>query len=622
MSTINIHLEEILDTIKFKFIKFINNKMHILNKIIFLLTNQERNRAFILLIMILVMAILDTIGVASIMPFMTILSNPTIIENNDLLKFMYNKSSVFGVKNINDFTIALGVLVFFILVFSLAFKALTIYAQIRFAHMREHSIGKRLMQGYLSQPYSWLLNRNSADLSKTLFSEIHIVCTQALVPLINFIANTAVVISILILLIIVDPQVAFLIGSTLGLAYLIIYFIVRGYLKIIGKKRLEVNQTRFIAISEAFGAGKEVKLRGLEDVYVNKFSETTKDFAKYQASMTVLSRLPRFAIEAIAFGGMILVILYYLSKTNMFINTLPILALYAFAGYRILPALQLIYNSITQLRYVSPALDNLYNELNSNKVLQKNKYQDNLSFKKVICLKNINYQYPNTSHLSLKNITLDIYSNTKVAFVGTTGSGKSTLADIVLGLLEPNSGKLEVDGNAINQKNIRGWQNIIGYVPQQIYLADSSISENIAFGLDLQKINHNLVERVAKIANIHEFIKNQLPSGYKTIVGERGIRLSGGERQRLGIARALYHNPKVLVLDEATSALDNITEKTIMDSINNLENNITIVLIAHRLNTIKKCDKIFLLDKGELKDEGTYEELIKTTNLFRVGGLN
>ena len=622
MSTVNIHLEEILDTIKFKFIKFINNKMHILNKIIFLLTNQERNRAFILLIMILVMAILDTIGVASIMPFMTILSNPTIIENNDLLKFMYNKSSVFGVKNINDFTIALGVLVFFILVFSLAFKALTIYAQIRFAHMREHSIGKRLMQGYLSQPYSWLLNRNSADLSKTLFSEIHIVCTQALVPLINFIANTAVVISILILLIIVDPQVAFLIGSTLGLAYLIIYFIVRGYLKIIGKKRLEVNQTRFIAISEAFGAGKEVKLRGLEDVYVNKFSETTKDFAKYQASMTVLSRLPRFAIEAIAFGGMILVILYYLSKTNMFINTLPILALYAFAGYRILPALQLIYNSITQLRYVSPALDNLYNELNSNKVLQKNKYQDNLSFKKVICLKNINYQYPNTSHLSLKNITLDIYSNTKVAFVGTTGSGKSTLADIVLGLLEPNSGKLEVDGNAINQKNIRGWQNIIGYVPQQIYLADSSISENIAFGLDLQKINHNLVERVAKIANIHEFIKNQLPSGYKTIVGERGIRLSGGERQRLGIARALYHNPKVLVLDEATSALDNITEKTIMDSINNLENNITIVLIAHRLNTIKKCDKIFLLDKGELKDEGTYEELIKTTNLFRVGGLN
>ena len=596
--------------------------MHILNKIIFLLTNQERNRAFILLIMILVMAILDTIGVASIMPFMTILSNPTIIENNDLLKFMYNKSSVFGVKNINDFTIALGVLVFFILVFSLAFKALTIYAQIRFAHMREHSIGKRLMQGYLSQPYSWLLNRNSADLSKTLFSEIHIVCTQALVPLINFIANTAVVISILILLIIVDPQVAFLIGSTLGLAYLIIYFIVRGYLKIIGKKRLEVNQTRFIAISEAFGAGKEVKLRGLEDVYVNKFSETTKDFAKYQASMTVLSRLPRFAIEAIAFGGMILVILYYLSKTNMFINTLPILALYAFAGYRILPALQLIYNSITQLRYVSPALDNLYNELNSNKVLQKNKYQDNLSFKKVICLKNINYQYPNTSHLSLKNITLDIYSNTKVAFVGTTGSGKSTLADIVLGLLEPNSGKLEVDGNAINQKNIRGWQNIIGYVPQQIYLADSSISENIAFGLDLQKINHNLVERVAKIANIHEFIKNQLPSGYKTIVGERGIRLSGGERQRLGIARALYHNPKVLVLDEATSALDNITEKTIMDSINNLENNITIVLIAHRLNTIKKCDKIFLLDKGELKDEGTYEELIKTTNLFRVKGLN
>ena len=596
--------------------------MHIFSKIIFLLTNQERNRAVLLYIMILIMAILDTIGVASIMPFMTILSNPAIIESNDLLRFMYNKSNVFGVKDTNDFTIALGVLVFFILVFSLAFKAITIYAQIRFAHMREHSIGKRLIEGYLSQPYSWFLNRNSADLSKTLFSEIHIVCTQALVPLINFIAATTLVISILILLIVVDPQVAFLIAATLGLAYLIIYSLVRGYLKLIGKKRLKVNQTRFIATSEAFGAGKEVKLRGLEDLYVRRFSETTKDFAKYQASVTVLSRLPRFAIEAIAFGGMILVILYYLSKTNTFVNTLPILALYAFAGYRILPALQLIYNSISQLRYVSPALDNLYKELNSNKLLKNNKYQGNFSFEKDICLKNINYKYPNTSHLSLKNITLEIHSNTKVAFVGTTGSGKTTLADIVLGLLEPNNGILEVDGKSINQTNIRGWQNLIGYVPQQIYLADSSISENIAFGLDLEKINHNLVERVAKIANIHEFIKNELPYGYKTIVGERGIRLSGGERQRLGIARALYHNPKVLVLDEATSAMDNITEKTIMDSINNLGKNITIILIAHRLNTIKKCDKIFLLDKGELKDQGTYDDLVKTSNLFRDSNFN
>ena len=360
----------------------------------------------------------------------------------------------------------------------------------------------------------------------------------------------------------------------------------------------------------------------MEKIYVNRFAVPSKIYASTTALSQIIKHLPRFFLEAIAFGGMILVILYYLSKTNTFVNTLPILALYAFAGYRILPALQLIYNSISQLRYVSPALDNLYKELNSNKLLKNNKYQDNFSFEKDICLKNINYKYPNTSHLSLKNITLEIHSNTKVAFVGTTGSGKTTLADIVLGLLEPNNGILEVDGKSINQTNIRGWQNLIGYVPQQIYLADSSISENIAFGLDLEKINHNLVERVAKIANIHEFIKNELPYGYKTIVGERGIRLSGGERQRLGIARALYHNPKVLVLDEATSAMDNITEKTIMDSINNLGKNITIILIAHRLNTIKKCDKIFLLDKGELKDQGTYDDLVKTSNLFRDSNFN
>ena len=591
--------------------------MNILKKIIYILSPHERKRAVLMMAMLLVMAILDMVGVASIMPFITVLTNPDIIENNFLLKFMYDNSSALGVNNINEFIIALGILVFFVLVISLIFKAITTYAQLRFVLMREYSIGKRLMQGYLSQPYSWFLNRHSADFGKTILSEVNLVIIQALTPMISLLANGAMVLAILMLLVIVDPIMAFFISFTFGLAYWFIYKIVKNYLKIIGQERLRVNQLRFKSVSEAFGAGKEVKLGGLEHVYIGRFAETSKIFAKHQASAQVLSTVPRFAIEAIGFGGIILVILYYLAKTNTFTNSLPIVALYAFAGYRVLPALQKIYNSVTQLRFVGPALDNLYNELKFNQPNEIFKSVDPLPLEKVISLKNISFNYPNTQQASLKNINLEIAACTTVGLVGSTGSGKTTAADIILGLLEPQKGRLEVDGKVINDQNRKEWQKSIGYVPQHIYLSDDTVTANIALGVNSNDISYKSIERAAKAANLHEFIINELPLGYKTTVGERGIRLSGGQRQRLGIARALYHNPKVLVLDEATSAMDNLTEKLVMDAINKLRGDTTIIIIAHRLTTIKNCEVIFLLEKGELKNQGSFDELIKTSDLFR-----
>jgi ATP-binding cassette, subfamily B, bacterial PglK len=590
--------------------------MQTLKKILFLLTPQERKRAGLLLIMILIMAILDTIGVASIMPFIAVLTNPEIVESNFLLGIMYNKSKFFGVKNIEEFIILLGFLVFFVLIISLTFKSLAIYAQLRFAQMREYSIGKRLLEGYLSQPYSWSLSRNSADFSKTILSEVNLIILQAITPMINLLANATVVIAILILLIIVDPFIAFLISCTLGLAYWIIYKFIRGYLKNIGLERLKVNQLRFTSINEVFGAGKEVKLGGLENTYIDKFSKTTKIFAKHQASMKVLAQLPRFAIEAIGFGGMILFILYYLLESKTFTNALPLIALYAFGGYRILPALQQSYNSISSLRFAGPALDNLCEELRLNKKDLINKHVEPLLIERAISLKNISYNYPNTKQTSIKNVSLEILACSTVGLVGATGSGKTTTADIILGLLEPQKGVLEVDGKVINDHNRKAWQKSIGYVPQYIYLTDDTITANIALGIDNKIVSQKSIERAAKAANLHEFIINELPMGYKTIVGERGVRLSGGQRQRLGIARALYHGPKILVLDEATSAMDNLTEKLIMDAINKLKKNTTILLIAHRLTTIKNCEKIFLIEKGELKDQGTYEELIKSSSLF------
>ena len=572
--------------------------MQTLKKILFLLTPKERSRAILLFIMILIMAILDTLGVASILPFIAVLTNPEIIKSNFILGIMYDKSKFFGVENTQEFILLLGFLVFFVLIVSLTFKSITIYAQLRFAQMREHSIGKRLLQGYLSQPYSWTLGRNSADFSKTILSEVNLIILQALTPMITLLANSAVVIAILILLIIVDPLIAFLISCTLGLAYWIIYKFIRGFLKNIGKERLKVNQLRFT-------------------------SKTTKIFAKHQATMKSIAQLPRFAIEAIGFGGMILFILYNLLESKTLNNALPLIALYAFGGYRILPALQQSYNSISSLRFAGPALDNLCEELKLNrKKIIDNENIKALLIENSINLKNISYNYPNTSQRSLNNISLEILNCSTVGLVGATGSGKTTTADIILGLLEPQKGELEVDGKIINDQNRKSWQKSIGYVPQYIFLADDTISANIALGLDINEISQKSIERAAKAANLHEFIINELPMGYKTVIGERGVRLSGGERQRLGIARALYHDPKVLVLDEATSAMDNLTEKLIMKAINNLRKNTTIILIAHRLTTIKNCDKIFLLDKGKLINQGSYNQLIEKDDLFKKYALN
>jgi ABC-type multidrug transport system fused ATPase/permease subunit len=269
------------------------------------------------------------------------------------------------------------------------------------------------------------------------------------------------------------------------------------------------------------------------------------------------------------------------------------------------------------LRFVGPALDNLYNELKFNLPSETYKNVDPLPLEKVISLKGIVFNYPNTQQASLKNINLEIAAGTKVGLVGSTGSGKTTAVDIILGLLEPQEGRLEVDGKVINDKNRKEWQKSIGYVPQHIYLSDDTVTGNIALGVNSDDINYQSIERAAKAANLHEFIINELPLGYKTKIGERGIRLSGGQRQRLGIARSLYHNPKVLVLDEATSAMDNFTEKLIMDSINKLSVDKTIIIIAHRLTTIKDCEVIFLLEKGELKNQGTFDELIEKSDLFR-----
>ena len=595
---------------------FLNNA----EKLLYLLSPTERRKSILLLFMLLLMALIDAFGVASILPFIAVISNPDVIETNAILNKIYIASNTIGVESANQFLVVLGLLVFLIIVFSLIFKAFTNYALSRFVLMREFTIGVRLVKEYLYQPYSWFLGRNSADLSKIILSEVNQVIGGGLKPLLDLIAQTLITVTLVILLIIIDPELAIIIGLSIGGVYGLIFYFINKFLKKIGNKRLENNKIRFMSISEAFSASKEIKLGGLEKAYIKKFSQAAGITAKTGVYLSIANLLPRFFLEAIAFGGILLIAIYLISQSNDLNNFIPIISLYVFAGYRLMPAVQSIYASFAKLSFIGPSVDKLYEDLKSLKPFAQVESKDikPMPFKKEISLDNVNFNYPNTSRTALKNININIPVNSTVGLVGPTGSGKTTIIDIILGLLEAQKGNLKVDGEIVTKQNSISWQKSIGYVPQNIYLADDTIAANIAFGVDSKDINLESVEKASKIANLHNFVMDELPQKYQTKVGERGVRLSGGQRQRIGIARALYYNPKVLVLDEATSALDNKTERVVMDAVNSLNKHITIIIVAHRLKTIMNCDKIFLLEKGELKNEGSLEELIKVGESFDI----
>lgn len=580
-----------------------------LKKTLFLLNPRERKNAALLIVIIFLMATIDAIGVASILPFMMVLANPTLIETNIILNTMFQFLSFFGVKNKTDFLFALGFLTFFFLVFSLAFKALTSYLQIRFVVTREYSIGRLFVERYLNQPYSWFLGRNSTDLGKTILSEVATVVGSIINPLMELIARSFIIISLIILLLITNTKLTITITIIFGGSYVVIFYCFRKYLNHIGEVRLKNNNLRFRAVSEAFGAAKEVKAGGLEQHYIKNYSNAAYKYNRNQANAYIVSQLPRYFLEALAFGGIILIILYQMKQSSNFNDALPIISLYIFAGYRLIPAMQQIYSSYANLTFTSASVDSLFFDLKELKLFDENTDKTILNHKKSINLKNIYFTYPNTQVPVLKNINLNIPAKSFIGIIGPTGSGKTTVVDIILGLLEPTKGMLEVDGKIITKKNVRSWQRNIGYVPQHIYLSDDTIDANIAFGMDPNDICQERIKKVSKIANLHDFIESELPKQYKTIIGERGVRLSGGQRQRIGIARALYHNPQLLILDEATNSLDTETETIIMRTINNLNKEITVIKIAHRLNTLENCHIIFKIEKGHLVAKGTLNEM-------------
>jgi ABC-type bacteriocin/lantibiotic exporter with double-glycine peptidase domain len=573
-------------------------------KVLRLLTINERKYLSKLLIMIIIMAFLDTIGIASVLPFITVLTDPSAINTNLVLNNIFKFTEIFGVQNKDQFLIILGSFVFLLLIFSLSVKALTAYMETQFIHMCEFNIGKRLLKVYLHQSYAWFLNQHSADLGKTILSEVDKIVSYGLKPLIQLVAKSIIVFAIITLLILVDTKLTVIVVLIIGLIYFLVFYNVRNYLKRIGEERLKSNQLRFKVVSECFSAVKEIKISAAEEIYIKYFSNAAKIYAKTQVSQMIISQMPRYVLEATAFGGVLLIIFYIMIQTGNFNNSLPFLSLFLIAAYRLIPAIQQIYSSFSLFSFIGTSIDKLFDDMNHHKANDNNNYnQDVVEFNKEITLSNINYIYPNASLTALEDISLSISAKSCVGIIGTSGSGKTTLVDIILGLLEPIKGTFKVDGKDITKQNLKSWQSSIGYVPQNIYLSDNTIEENIAFGVSSENINHDMVRKVSKIANLHQFVADELPKQYKTMIGERGVRLSGGQGQRIGIARALYHNPKLLILDEATNALDNETEKAVMDAINNLQKKITIIIIAHRVNTLSKCDVILKIKKGRIVEK-------------------
>lgn len=589
-------------------------------KLLDVLNPYERRRFFLLLVMILVMGLVEVLGVASIVPFMYVVADPEAVAKNAYLAQAY---AWLGFEDPQAFMIFLGLGVFGIVVFGLLFKAFTQYAIYRFTMRRNYSISSRMLEGYLHQPYTWFLHRNSAEVASAVLAEVQEVVNKSLLPGMRFIASSVVVLFLVGLLVVAQPVVALSAALILGLAYGAIYLSLRQMLERIGRERRLANQGRFRVANEATGGIKDLKLMGLEQSFLDRYRASAIRVAEHDAMISAIGDVPRFILEAIAFGGLLFFVLFLLIQSEgSLVDIIPILALYAFAGIRLFPALQEVFRSLSNIRFGRATLERLHEDIRENEAAAARRPQrlegPALRLSDRLELVDIHYAYPQADRAALRGLDLAIDARTTVGIIGGTGAGKTTTVDLILGLLEPDRGELRVDGMPITGANLRAWQQSIGYVPQQIFLTDDTITANIAFGLKKKDIDQAAVERAARIAELHDFVMEELPHGYDTLVGERGVRLSGGQRQRVGIARALYHDPDVLILDEATSALDNLTERAVMDAVHNLGHAKTIIMIAHRLTTVQECDVIFMLEHGRLVAAGRYDELLASNGKFRA----
>ena len=591
--------------------------LKLIKKLFSLLTPSQRRRFYVLQILVVVMAILEIVGVASIIPFMTLVGNMDQLQENTFIAQLYRAS---GIDSESEFVFFLGFVVLVMMFISAVISIYTIWMISMFANKVGTEIADRLYNYYLEQNWLFHASGSSAQLTRKIAVETQRVTGGILTPLMQMNARIILALLMILSIFIYDPKVATLIFITFSLAYLILFKVVRMRIQRNGKTISDVNEKRFRLMNEGFGGIKDILLLGRDEDYIKRFNQTGILLAYSQGANAALGQAPKYFMELIAFGSMILIVLYLITSHNGDLGViLPLLSVYALAGLKLLPAFQLIYASIASIKGHSPGFEAIQKDLlkSSKKESSSVKIEKNyLPPKEKISLENISFTYPGIDEPVLNDLSISIPVKSVIGIVGPSGSGKSTLIDILLGLIEPQQGILKIDDKTINDKNLRSWQNTIGFVSQSIFLSEGTIAENVAFGISDYEINIGQVERALKMAHLNEFV-DSLENGVNTKVGERGVQLSGGQRQRIGIARALYYEAEVLVFDEATSSLDGITEKMIMEAIHEFSGKKTIIMIAHRLKTVQKCDQIFFIDNGKVIDKGTYQELIKKNERFK-----
>jgi ATP-binding cassette, subfamily B, bacterial PglK len=579
-----------------------------------LLTPGERRRGMWVLVVAILAAFLEMAGIAAVMPFLAAVGDPAAIQSNQYLRALH---TWLDAPPRQTFLMQLGVASFTAVAFSAIFRMCANYLLNRFVEMERHSLGVRLLEKYLRQPYEFFIQGNSADLSRTILSEVDVVIQNGFRPFVNLVAYICVVVAMLGFLISVDLYLAVGAGLIIGGSYLLVFSVVRRLLLRIGEARVAANQQRFHAAAAAFSAIKDVKLLGTEPQCLTRFAPPSLQNAAQLALNTTLTQLPKYFIEAIGVGGIILMAIVLLQQTGgqdsdmAGLGTiLPVLGLYGLAGIRLLPAAQNIYTAVANLRFSAPAVAALLSDLQRPHETPAGPVLSPLRVQRAIRMEQVHYSYPGSTREALRGIDITVPVGARVGIIGTTGSGKTTLIDILLALLPPSSGRIVIDGTALTPDLIPAWQAGLGYVRQDIVLTDTTVAANIAFGVPPSAIDRDLVRACARVAQIDEMIMDQMPQGYDTLVGERGIRLSGGQRQRIGIARALYRKPGLIILDEATSALDGATETAVMQAIRAMGQDVTIIMIAHRLSSLEGCDQVIALEQGQIVAQGTLDDVL------------
>ena len=591
-----------------------------LKELFALLSKDQRRRLYWLQLLVVCMSLLEAASVLAFGPFMALVGNLDQLQGQGLVAEIFKAS---GIQNTNDFLILFGIGVLLLLTFSAIISMFTLWHLSIYGAKVGADLSNRLYHYYMDQPWLFHASSNSSELTNKIAQECQRITDSIINPFMQMNAKLVLVIVMAFSILLYNPWIAIIGTTVFSISYFFIYRMMRFIFEKNGREITQSQASRFKLMGEGFGGIKDTLLLGRQFLFTNSFTKASRIFARARGKNLALAQIPKYAIELIAFGAVIFLVIFLLvDSTGNLGSILAVLAVFSLAGLKLLPAFQQIYFSVSAIRGNLSAFDNLRDDLYASSNINIQTNEDNLTKRKNlvtksdISLNNIIFNYPGIEKPTISELSLKIPANKVIGLVGTSGSGKSTAIDVLLGLISPSSGKLLIDGKPLSKKTLRSWQNNIGFVAQNIFLADASIRENIAFGLPLDSINDDFVKRAASMAHLDQFLKT-LPKGLDTRVGERGVQLSGGQRQRVGIARALYHDPEVLVFDEATSALDGITESVIMGAIHDFSGSKTIVVVAHRLATVKRCDCIYLMDEGSIIDSGTYEELVKRNKKFK-----